>query len=307
MSNIIEIKGLSKRFKNTLAVNDLTLDVPAGSIFAFLGPNGAGKTTTIKLLMNIIEPCGGSSTVLGTDSSKLGPEEFRQIGYVSENQKMPEWMSIKQFIAYCKPMYPEWDDDFCQKLIEQFKLPLEQKIKDLSRGMKVKTALLSALSYHPKLLVFDEPFAGLDPLVREEFIKGVLELTESGDWTIFISSHDIDEVERLADWVGIIDKGTLQLTEKIEMLQARFRKVEVTMKSALDSLPALPEDWFLPEHEGRIVRFIDSQYEVNISDKDISALFPDCADIIATEMSLREIFIAFAKTFNISKDREELL
>ena len=304
MSNMIETKELSKRFGKVLAVDRLTLNVPAGSIFAFLGPNGAGKTTTIKVLMNIIQPSGGSSTVFGVDSSRLGPNEFNRIGYVSENQKIPEWMTIEQFLAYCKPMYPTWDDNFSATLIKQFSLPLKQKIKNLSRGMKVKTALLSSLSYRPGLLVLDEPFAGLDPLVRDEFIQGVLELTESESWTIFISSHDIDEVERLADWVGIIDKGALKLAEKVDMLQARFRKIEVTVRSSLKSLPALPGHWLLPKYKGHMFTCTESKYKEGISEKNIRDLFPDCTDIIASGMSLREIFIVLAKTFNLSEKQE---
>lgn len=301
MSNIIETRELTKNFRKVLAVDKLTVSVPTGSIFAFLGPNGAGKTTTVKVLMNIIQPSSGTSTVFGVDSSRLGPKEFSQIGYVSENQKIPEWMTVRQFFAYCKPLYPTWDDAFSATLIKQFNLPLNQKLGHLSRGMKVKAALLSSLSYRPRLLVLDEPFAGLDPLVRDEFIRGVLELTESENWTIFVSSHDIDEVERLADWVGIIDKGTLKLAEKVEMLQARFRKIEVTTRSSLESLPSLPGDWLLPEHKGHMFTCTDSKYEDDVSEKHIRTLFPDCTDITASGMSLREIFVVLAKTFNLSK------
>ena len=229
MNNTIETKDLTKRFGKNTAVQSLNLTVPTGSIFAFLGPNGAGKTTTIKTLMNIMKPTQGSSTVLGVDSKRLGPKEFAQIGYVSENQEMPDWMTIKQFLNYCKNMYSTWDDKFCNDLTDQFNLPLDQQLKSISRGMKMKAALISSLAYRPKLLIFDEPFSGLDPLVRDEFITGMLDITEDENWTIFISSHDIDEVERLADWVGIIDKGVLKVVEKTEDLQNRFRRVELTL------------------------------------------------------------------------------
>jgi len=301
MNNAIETEGLTKRFKRLLAVNKLTLNVPEGSIFAFLGPNGAGKTTTIKLLMNIIEPSRGKAKVLGKDSSKLGPREFCRIGYVSENQKMPEWMTVKELLEYCKPMYPTWDDSFCEKLRKQFDIPLKQKISHFSRGMKMKTALLSSLAYRPKLLVLDEPFGGLDPLARDEFICGILELSESEDWTVFISSHDINEVERLADWVGIIDRGTLRITEKMEILQSHFRKIEVITQSLPQTMPNLPDSWWMPEHDTRTVRFIDSNYNASATEKQIHTLFPNCENIIPNGMSLREIFVVFAKKFKLSE------
>lgn len=301
MENAIETYHLTKKFGKHIAVNDLSLNVPTGSIFAFLGPNGAGKTTTIKTIMNIMMANQGTAKVFGVDSQKFSPVEFAQIGYVSENQDLPLWMTVRQFINYCKSMYSNWDDAFCQNLLKQFDLPLNQKLRDLSRGMKMKAALVSSLAYRPKLLIFDEPFSGLDPLVREEFINGVLEVTEAENWTIFVSSHDIDEVERLADWVGIIDKGALTLNEKTEDLQRRFRQVELTLNDPLPSSISFPEEWLLPEQKGRAVRFIATQYQEGDSEQKIRSLFPQCSDIVIKGMSLREIFLALAKKFKISK------
>ncbi len=301
MNNAIETKNLTKRFGKNIAVNNLNLTVPAGSIFAFLGPNGAGKTTTIKNVMNIMKPTQGSSIVLGVDSKKLGPEEFAQIGYVSENQEMPEWMTVNQFLNYCKKMYSTWDDKFCSDLTEQFSLSPKQKLKSLSRGMKMKAALVSSLAYRPKLLIFDEPFSGLDPLVRDEFISGVLDITESENWTIFISSHDIDEVERLADWVGIIDKGLLKIVEEAEVLQNRFRRFELTIREATDVKSRFREEWFLPKQQDRTIHFVDSQYIKGKSEDKIREIFPNCSNIEVSGMTLKEIFIVFAKKFKISE------
>ena len=298
MSFVIETKNLTKKFKKTIAVNQLNLQVPEGSIFAYLGPNGAGKTTTIKLLMNILYPDEGSSWVFGKNSMILSPREFSQIGYVSENQDIPEWMTVEYFLGYCQKMYASWDASFCQRLISQFNLPLKQKIKSLSRGMKMKAALISALAYKPKLLVLDEPFSGLDPLVRDEFISGVLDVTESQSWTIFISSHDIDEVERLADWVGIIDQGSLKLVEEVEQLQDRFRKVELTLAAGDQGFTTdRPEQWILFKQQDRAVQFYDTDYHPDSSEQRIREYFPDCTNINLGEMSLKEIFIAFARTY----------
>jgi ABC-2 type transport system ATP-binding protein len=179
MKPIIEIRGLRKQFRKTVAVDGLNLDVPEGAVTAFLGPNGAGKTSTIKCLLNLHTPDDGSARVLGVDSRRLGPEVFQQVGYVSENQELPLWMTVRQFIDYCRPMYPGWDAAFADRLLREFDLPPDSTLKALSRGMRMKAALLSSLAYRPKLVVLDEPFSGLDPLVRDEFIRGMLELTEN--------------------------------------------------------------------------------------------------------------------------------
>lgn len=303
MSPIIEIQSLTRRFGRQEAVRDLTFEVPKGSIYAFLGPNGAGKTTTIKMLLNILQASSGSARILGIDSKDLGPRELAQIGYVSENQQLPEWMSVQQLINYCKPMYPTWDDAFCAKLLKDFELPPEKKLKNLSRGMKVKAALITSLAYRPKLLVLDEPFTGLDPLVRDEFIRGMLELSGQSDWTVFVSSHDIDEVDRLADWVGIINEGHLHLSEPTESLQARFRLLMFTAGEGTTQLPQnLPENWLIPEMSGHSVRLVDSQFQEEQTLNNLRRFFPNAGEPAVTVMSLRDIFLALARSFRFKTD-----
>ncbi|MDF7823175.1 ABC transporter ATP-binding protein [Pontiellaceae bacterium B12227] len=296
MGNIIQTNDLVKNYRGKPAVDQLNLEVPEGSIYAYLGPNGAGKTTTIKLLMNIIFPTAGSAEVLGIPTHKIGPEQFQQIGYVSENQKIPGWMTLPQLLHFCKPMYPTWDDDFCQRLMTQFDLPNDVKLKSMSRGMKVKAMLLSSLAYRPKLLVLDEPFSGLDPLVRDEFIRGILELTETEGWTVFISSHDIDEVERLADWVGFIDKGKLQLSEAKESLQERFRQVEVTLPDGAEIPKELPKEWLVPERAGHAFRYVESRYG-EASEERFRSIFPQAEIVEPQALSLRDIYLALARHF----------
>ncbi|PYU87004.1 MAG: ABC transporter ATP-binding protein [Acidobacteria bacterium] len=274
MGNAIEAEGLTRRFGRKLAVSGLSFRVPHGSLFALLGPNGAGKTTAIKLLMNLLEPTRGNVRVLGTDSTRLGPSELAQIGYVSENQRLPGWMTVAELLAYLRPLYPSWNEAFCRNLLGGFSLPLNEKIKNLSRGMKVKAALLSSLAYRPRLLVLDEPFSGLDPLVREELIRGVLEWAGEESWTVLISSQDVDEIERLADWVAFLDAGNLVLDEA--------------------PLPAaLPAAWLQAAKAGRTVRFVDSRYSP-ASGEAIAAVFPNCA-VTLFPMSLREVFLTLAR------------
>ncbi len=300
--NIIETHQLSRRYGRADALHSLDLTVPSGSIFAFIGPNGAGKTTTIKVLMNLLQPTGGDARVLGVDSRKLSPRERAQIGYVSENQKMPDWMTVRQLLDYCRPFYPTWDRDLEKTLLAQFDLPPERKLKQLSRGMLMKAALLSSLAYRPKLLVLDEPFSGLDPLVRDEFIHGMLEVSQQGDWTIFISSHDIGEVEQLADRVGLIDAGRMSFTEPIETLQARFRRVDVTLPEGKFDLSNPPATWLEPAREGNLLRFVVSDFSGGSFESEYLARFGSAA-VVATPMTLREIFVVLARV-NRNQRRE---
>lgn len=292
--NVIETHNLVRRYGQTEAVHDLTLSVPAGSVFALLGPNGAGKTTTIKVLMNLLAPTAGEACVLGVDSRRLGVKERVQIGYVSENQQLPLWMTVRQFLDYCRPWYPTWDRDLEKKLLTRFELPEERKLKHLSRGMAMKAALLSSLAYRPKLLVLDEPFSGLDPLVRDEFIQGVLEVSEIGDWTVFISSHDINEVEMLCDWTGILSGGRLQLAERVESLQARFRRIEVALDNAAAPSILVPEHWLCYEQSGTILRFVEKNFVAGKTEALCRERFPS-ATVTAHPMSLREIFVALMR------------
>ncbi len=300
MKSIIEIEGLRKRFRQTVAVDGLSLGVQEGAITAFLGPNGAGKTTTIKCMLNLLLPDEGSVEVLGCNSRRLGPSVFQQLGYVSENQEMPLWMTVKQLNDYCRPMYPTWDSAFAEKLQRGFDLPPNSTLKSLSRGMRMKAALLSSLAYRPKLVVLDEPFSGLDALVRDEFIRGLLELTEEEGWSVFVSSHDIEEVERLADQVAVIHQGKLQLAESAEALQARFRNVELVLPGEQPLPRNLPGSWLNPELAKRVARFTDSHYSESQLAESLPVYFPGAKPSQVSPMSLREIFVALARTYRLN-------
>lgn len=207
MASIIETRGLWKTYGPFAALRGLDLAVPERSIFALLGANGAGKTTAIKTLLNIIAPTRGSAHVLGADSRSIGPALLARIGYVSENQVFPGRLRVGDFFDYVRRAYPTWDADAEGELRRELKLPEARPIAALSHGMRMKLALACALPFRPALLILDEPFSGLDALVREEIIAGFLR--RAGEMSILISSHELDEIERLATHVGVIDGGRL--------------------------------------------------------------------------------------------------
>jgi ABC-2 type transport system ATP-binding protein len=256
---IVETRHVAKRFGRFEAIEDLSLRVPEGAVFALIGANGTGKTTTIRMLMNILRPDRGDITVLGTPSRRLGPADFQRIGYVSESQRLPDALSLAQYFDYLRKLYPAWDRALERALCEQFELPPARKIRHLSHGMRMKALLVGALAYRPKLLVLDEPLSGLDTLVRDELVNGLLQ--QAADTTILISSHELSEIESFTTHVAFLQNGRLLLQEAIETLQRRFRTVSVTL-SAVKALPQpLPEGWLLPEIEGHRLRFVSSNYE----------------------------------------------
>ena len=296
--NALETRSLTKRYGRKTAVDALDLAVPEGSICAFLGPNGAGKTTTIQLLMNLLPADAGEALVLGVPAPRLSPREWAQIGYVSENQELPEGMTVAEFLAFCRPLYPTWDAAFEARLLKQFNLPLDRRLRHLSRGMKMKAALLASLAYRPKLVVLDEPFSGLDPLVRDDFIRGLLELATEGGWTLFLSSHDIDEVERLADRVAILDAGRLAVNETAESLQARCRKVVVNLPRAVPPIAEPPPGWLHVESTGAHLQFIATCFtQPDALAAEVRACLGPQAEVTATPLTLREIYIAHARSF----------
>lgn len=293
MTDILRTIDLSKRFRKTVVLDHLNMNVPEHSVYGLVGPNGAGKTTTIKILMNARQPTEGLTEVFGRDSRRLSPEDFRQIGYVSENQQMPDWMTVEYLMNYLRPFYPGWDTARAKDLLRQFELPPDRKIRNLSHGMRMKAALASSLAYRPRLIVLDEPFTGLDALVRDELIEGVLECAAGA--TILISSHDLSDVESFASHIGYLDRGRLQFSEEMTSLVDRFREIEITLANPSESPISWPEAWLNTEQSAAVVRFVDTQFDQERTIAEVHRLFGNTHQISVNPMPLRAIFVTLAK------------
>ncbi|HKF22012.1 MAG TPA: ABC transporter ATP-binding protein [Candidatus Angelobacter sp.] len=294
MSSAIRTENLTKSFRRVTALDRLGLDVPEGAIYALVGPNGAGKTTAIKILMNILRPSSGRAEVLGNDAQRMAGKAFTAIGYVSENQELPGWMRVGAFLEYLRPFYPAWDRDLEKELVKQFDLPLDRKLRELSRGMRMKAALAGSLAYHPRLIVLDEPFGGLDPLVRDELIEGMLE--RAPEATVFLSSHDLAEIESFASHVGYLDQGRLLFSEEMTELANRFREVELTLEAPATLPQRLPTTWMQAKASASAVQFIESRFDQERTGTEIRQVFGEPRNIAFAPMSLRSIFLAMARS-----------
>jgi ABC-2 type transport system ATP-binding protein len=296
MSAVIDASHLTYRYGRTVALDDLSVEVPEGSLYALLGPNGSGKTTLLQLVMGLRRPSAGRLSVFGVDCDALTRQQRADIGYIAEGQRLPQWMRLEELETYLAPLYPTWDPALAADLRQRFDLDPRKRIGALSRGGQMKAALLCALAPRPKLLVMDEPFTGMDVLVKDELVHGLLETAGQEGWSVLLCSHDIGELELLADWVGFLDRGRVTLSEPVESLRARFKRVEARMadEGAARSLRA-PADWMSVERAGSRISFITAHGDVE-RDERLRMLLPQATDVEVRDASLRELFIALASS-----------
>jgi ABC-2 type transport system ATP-binding protein len=292
MKPVIRLHSISKRFGRNTALSDVSLDVPPGVVFALLGENGAGKTTAIRIMLGLIEPNAGDAEVLGLSSAQDGLKIRRRVGYVPEQPTLYDWMTVAEIGWFTAGFY---GDGFLPRYLElarRFGLGERQKIKSLSRGMRAKVSLSLAMAHDPELLILDEPTSGLDALVRREFLESMVDRTAAGK-TVFLSSHQIVEVERVADIVAIIRGGRLVLIESLDQLKAQVRQLTVTLR---DGAPAPPE----PQAEVLSRRCKSRQWQLlvrGMADEQIAALRNHQA-VQAVEVcqpGLEEIFVAYMR------------
>lgn len=231
----IEIRDLHVSYGRRQVLAGVNLEVPAGTIFGFLGRNGAGKTTTIKTLMGLLKPMSGTCKVLGVDPQKDPIAVRRGVGYMAEDQRMYGWMAVEQILRWTSSFYPTWDRPFTDKLLEVLHLDRKAQVRSLSKGQNSRLALLLALGHRPQVVILDDPTLGLDPIARKEFLRYVIGLLQSHGVTVFFSSHLLYEIEPVADYVAILDQGTIVKAARTVELRESVRRFVLAEANGFDA------------------------------------------------------------------------
>lgn len=236
---LIEIRAVSRRFGNKLALANVSLVVPRGGVFGLIGGNGAGKTTLIKHILGMLKAESGLVRVFGLDPVDNPVGVLGKIGYLSEDRDLPNWMRVHELMRYTQAFFPAWDPNYAEQLRDAFDLDPKAKIKNLSRGQRARAGLLIALAHRPELLVLDEPSSGLDPVVRRDILSAIIRTIADEGRTVLFSSHLLEEVERVADRVAMIHDGQIVLTGTMDEIKDRHRRITVRFGAFQDRPPQL--------------------------------------------------------------------
>jgi ABC-2 type transport system ATP-binding protein len=283
----IEVRKLTKRYAGNVACDSINLSVQQGTTFGLLGPNGAGKSTLIRMLMGLTAIDSGEVKLFGHNAQPRTPEMRIRIGYVPELHFIYRWMTIAEVLGFVSKLYARWDKDLASELLSKFELNTKKRVSALSKGMTAKLGLIIALAHNPDLLILDEPTSGLDPIIREDFLESVLQSHSCKGRTILFSSHHVDDVERVADEVGILVNGQIAVQGAVDELRARIKRVRIVLQDGKLPLSVPTEAVFqrLSRREWTVTvdPFSDRLFDQLRSENDAVS-----ADII--ELNLEEIF-----------------
>jgi ABC-2 type transport system ATP-binding protein len=223
---VIQTRGLTKYFGNKCAVDSVSFAVPRGCVFAFIGRNGTGKTTTIRMILGLLAPTRGTSTILGYDSMTLPPEARARIGYMAEGNPVYSWMRVQQYARFQRGFfYDHWNQPVFDSVIDYFAISPRTKAGHLSNGQRAGLHLAMTLAIEPEILLLDDPATGLDPSARRSLLEAMIYFTRSRERTIFFSTHLLDDVERVADHVAILDYSVLRVCCSADTFRERVRRL----------------------------------------------------------------------------------
>ncbi len=237
---VINVEHLTRRFRRTTALDDVSLEVPAGTVMGLVGGNGAGKTTLIKHLLGLLKAKTGSVRVFGLDPVTDPVGVLGRIGYLSEDRDLPQWMRVDELMQFTRAYFPQWDETYAAQLREMFDLDPKQRVKSLSRGQTARLGLLTALAHRPPLLVLDEPSSGLDAVVRRDILAAIIRTVADEGRTVLFSSHLLDEVERVADRIAMLHNGKLVLSDELQTLLDGHTRLTLRFAEPCESQPSLP-------------------------------------------------------------------
>jgi ABC-2 type transport system ATP-binding protein len=300
---VIQTTDLTKNYGKLHAVNKLNCSIRSERITGFLGRNGAGKSSTIKMLLGMIRPTSGSGTVLGfrIENEKESIEIRRRVAYVGEDKGLYGYMTVEQLIRFTKSFYTDWRPEIERKLLAEYRLPVNRKIKALSKGMRTKLALLLALSRRPALLILDEPTEGLDPVSIEELLQTLVSAPADGT-TVFFSSHQLSEVERIADDVLMIDRGVAVLDMSLDQIRENYRRISFGFTATAPRLEQIRGVEKM-RNDGRQITILASSNSEGIAQfgREHGAVAVDVSPI-----TLREVFLETVQERNRQEQQQHL-
>jgi ABC-2 type transport system ATP-binding protein len=287
---VIETTDLRKHYGGVEALRGLTLAVPAGSICGFLGRTGAGKTTTIKILLGMASPTSGRATVFGlpADSPPASVDIRRRTGFVGDDKGLYDAMTVRGMVRHTASFYPKWNREMEERYLRRFELPAERGIKDLSRGMRTKLALLLALCRGADLLVLDEPTTGLDPAATEDVLQALVGHAAEYGTTVFFSSHQLVDVEQIADHVVIIDRGRTAVTGSLDDLKQGYRRIQLVFDGEAPAYTFQTKGVERVKRSGRVMTVLSSAGIDGVLGE-ARALNPVSTD--STPVTLKDIFL----------------
>jgi ABC-2 type transport system ATP-binding protein len=290
---VIETVGLKKNYGKHEAVRGLNLSVQSGSVCAFLGQNGAGKSSTIKMLLGMVHPTSGTGSIFGhrIDREKESLLIRQKVAFVAEDKRLYDYMTVEQIIDFTKSFFPHWNHELERRLLKQFELPRERRIRQLSKGMRTKLALLMGFARGCKLLILDEPTEGLDPVAIEDVLQIVVTLAAEGT-TVFFSSHQIAEVEQVADHVLMIDRGKLVLDAPMDQVKEQYRQIQAVFPEPVEERDFRVVGIEDVRTEGRTVSLVAS-HNVDTIIEHVRMLRAGSIDV--APLSLKEIFLGKVK------------
>jgi ABC-2 type transport system ATP-binding protein len=286
---VIQTRDLTRYFGGKPAVESLDLDVPRGSVFAFLGRNGSGKTTTIRMLLGLMQPTRGTGTILGYDIQAIPVEVRQRIGYLTEEHQLYAWMNVRECGVFQSRFYPRWNEKIFRGVIGHFNLRMTARVKDLSRGERAGLCLALTLAPEPELLILDDPTLGLDPVACRSLVESMIYLTRRSDRTIFFSSHQLADVERVADYIAILDRSVLRACCPLETFRKSVQQVILRFPGTPPPLPEIPGLLQAFRAEGEL-RLTCIHYN-GATERSLRTLAP--AQMETVPISLEDAFISY--------------
>lgn len=299
---VVELRSVTKCYGRKIACDKVDLTVREGTTFGLLGPNGAGKSSLIRMMMGLSPADSGEVRLFGENARVHSPSMRQRVGYVPEVHFVYRWMTVGEVFRFVSRLYPSWDKDLVEQLLSTFELPLKKKVASLSKGMTTKLSLILALAHKPDLLILDEPTSGLDPLIREEFLESVLQCHLCKGRTVFFSSHHFDDVERVADDVGIFVDGRFIVRGSVEELRSSIKRIQVVLPDG--KLPVhVPEQVLFQRLSRRDWTVTVNSFSEELLEQLISKNDATGANVI--DLGLEDIFKDMIRGSNVQKEEAD--